>query len=131
MKSHLVRIILPYLLVVGVMAAPATAQHASATAHHAPVGPAPADPQGPFGVFVHGHYQRMARHGDFSGRVAVSAVQGSDRYAVGALAGRMGEITIIGGRVYLRRLPALTESARHTLSAIFRHWLRDVLESRT
>lgn len=73
-----------------------------ATAQHTTVGPAPATPTGPFDVMVHGHYQNMMRHNDLTAKAGLAELPAAaDGYALGALANRQGEITVVEGKQFV------------------------------
>jgi alpha-acetolactate decarboxylase len=68
--------------------------HGSAPAH------APAPVSGPFGLAVHGAFQRMMHTQDFSAKVQLKSImQAGATEAVGATAGLTGEITAIDGKL--------------------------------
>jgi|GEM_PF-620533 len=56
----------------------------------------------PFGVTVYGNFKRMMDAGDYTPKVKLgNALSGNGVYAVGALSGLRGEITVIDGKPYI------------------------------
>ncbi|MDP3672410.1 MAG: hypothetical protein WA191_19780 [Telluria sp.] len=75
---------------------------ADAASKNGKPGAAPAAQALPFNVTVHGSFKHMQHKGDYTPKARLADVLSvKDIYAVGALSGRRGEITIIGGKPYI------------------------------
>lgn len=79
-----------------------TAYAAEAASTPGNPGSAPHTQALPFNVTVYGNFKHMQHRGDYSSKARLADVlSGKDVYAVGALSGRRGEITIIARKPYI------------------------------